>query len=126
MPVAIGQLPVFNALTGSLPCEGAKCLPYQADFSAANEYDFDLTAQWQSQQFSTLQGFYIDNSANSSTVTITCGTTNQTIVVPPQSCGYYTMLMTTPPKFSAVSAGAVVVYIALMNFYVPPTVWKVT
>lgn len=123
---AVNSLPVLNALTGSLPCEGAKALPYVMDFSLAGEYDFDLTQQQQQGQFTTLQGFFIDNSANSDTVTITCNVTDQPIIVPPNSQGYYSMLMTTPPKFTAVSSGAVQVYIALMNFYIPPTVWKVT
>lgn len=123
----LGQLPIFNALTGLLPCEGARALPYVADFSINTEYDFDFTLQFNQKQFTAIQGLYIDNSKNAQSVTVTClGGTEQTIVAPPNSCGYYTLLSTSPPKFSVASSGAVSVFLAFLNFYVPPTVWKTT
>lgn len=125
MAASVTQLPVLNALTGSLPCEGAKALPYTMDFSATNEYDFDFTAQYQQGQFTTVQGCFIDNSLNAATLIITIDGTNQTIVVPKNSCGYYVFLTTTPPKLKITSTGNVSVYVAFINFYVPPTVWSV-
>ena len=121
----IGTLGIQNVLTGGMPCEGAKVLPYVMDFSAASQYDFDLTGQYQGNQFTTLQCAYIDNSANGSSLTISMNVTNQTIVVPKNSCGYFTLVMPAPPKLSVTTAGLVKVYMALMNFYIPPTVWSV-
>lgn len=119
----VNNLSIQNALNGSLPCEGAKVLPYNADFAAAATYDFDLTQQWQQKSFSTVQGFYINNSANLSPVTVTVNGTGQTIVVPASKSGFFIMLMPSPPKLSINSAGGVTVYIAFLNFYVPPIVW---
>lgn len=121
----VSSLPVFNALTGLLPCEGAKAMPYVADFSATTEYDFDFTQQVQNKQFTTVQGLYVDNSANASSVVITVGGTNQTITVKANTCGYYTLLSTGNPSFKITSAGGVSVPLVFLNFYVPPTVWAV-
>lgn len=113
-----------NALDGLIPCEGPKALPYLMDFSAAAEYDFDFTQQWQQQTFSTIQCCYIDNSLNASPVTVTVNGTGQTITCPANSQGFFTLLTVPPPQFAVVSAGSVVVQIIWLNFYIPPTVWS--
>lgn len=114
-----------NALNGLTPCEGPKALNYIMDFTAAAEYDFDLSQQWQQGAFTTVQCAYIDNGLNTSPCFITVNGTGQTITVPPNTCGFYTLLMVDPPKLSIASAGQFQIYVALLNFYVPPTVWKV-
>lgn len=119
-------LPIFNALTGLLPCEGPRALPFDADFSATTEWDFDFTQQWNNKDFTTIQCAYIDNSANAVSATLIVNGTGQTIVAPPNSCGYYTLLATQPPKFALQSTSGGLVHIDFMNFYVPPTVWKTT
>ncbi len=119
----VSNLSIQNALNGQLPCEGAKVLPYIMDFAASVQYDFDLTQQYNQGSFSSVQGFYIDNTGNGSTVVVTVDQTQQTIVVPAGKSGFFIMLMPSPPKLSARSAGAVSVYIGLINFYVPPIVW---
>lgn len=123
MATKVSSLQINNALNGSLPCEGAKVMPYYMDFAAALQFDFDLTFQYNQKQFTTVQGFYIDNHLNGSTVTVTIDGTGQTIVVPANKSGFFIMLMPVPPKFSIASAGAITVYIAFLNFYVPPIVW---
>lgn len=120
----IGSLPVFNALTGLLPCEGAKGLSYSADFSAAQEYDFDFTIQYQNKVFTAIQCVWIDNADSASVAILIVNGSGQRIVAPANSQGYYTLLATSPPKFQFLSAGGVIVPIDFLNFYVPPTVWK--
>lgn len=121
----VTMLAVQNALNGLIPCEGPKALCYAADFSVATEYDFDLTQQFQQNIFTMLQCIFIDNSDNSSVVEVTVNGTGQTFQAPANSCGFYTLLMTSPPKLVLASQGGVVVNVQLLNFYIPPTVWLV-
>ena len=123
MAAPVSSVPVFNALTGLLPCEGAKAMPFVCDFSVTTEYDFDFTLQKNQGQFSTVQGIYVDNSLNASPLQIEVGGTLQNIVVKKQTAGYYTLLTTGNPTLRLISAGGVVVKVVFINFYVPPTVW---
>lgn len=123
MPNATG-LGIVNILNGETPCLGPKCIPYTANFALGNRYDFDLTQFIQNNQLENIQTIYVDNSANGNILTITMVGTNQTVVVPKNSCGYYTILMPKLASFSAVTSGTVLVYFAMLNFYIPPTVWS--
>lgn len=114
---------ILPALNGIVPCEGAKCIPFIGDFSAAASYDFNFTQVQQSKQISTIQCVYVDNTANASNLTISIDTTNQTIVVPANSAGFFTIIA---PQFTvahATTAGVVKVYFAFLNYYIPPIVW---
>ncbi len=116
-----------NTANGSAPCEGPRALSYNLDFSVASSYDVDLTQQFQGGQFTTIQGFYCDNSQNASPLIVTCGGTGQTLVVPPFACAYLPMLQTLPPKFNVATAGLIAnIFISFFNFYIPPMVWKTT
>ncbi len=120
----VGEIGIQNAMNGALPCEGPKVLPYAADFNASTTYDFDLTQQFNQKAFTTLQGLFCDNSANGSPVTVTVNGTGQTFTIKKNTCGFYILLMPdSGPKFSLASAGAVSVYFAFLNYYVPPEVW---
>lgn len=121
---SVGTLPVENALMGSLPCEGARVLAFIADFSLATEYDFDLSSQFNNGIFTTLQTAYIDNSLSGQPTSIFIPAVQQTLTCPPNSQGYFSLLMTNPPNFQFSSSGGVNVGIQLMNFYIPPTVWS--
>jgi hypothetical protein len=117
-----GMSPVLN---GQMPCEGPKALSFNLDFTAATEYDFDLTPYQQQGQFTTVQTAYVDNSANPSTLTINVHGTMHNIVIGPNEAGYVAIIAPTPTKFSVVTAGLInPINLVLLNFYVPPAIWK--
>lgn len=121
--VAIGAFPTNNGL---IPCEGCKTIPFTFDFNAFLAYLVDLTLQQDQKKISVIQSVYIDNSLNlTNTLSIDVDTTGQHLVFPQKSCGYVPLLVPTPSKLTFSSAGAVVVGVQLLNFYIPPTVWGV-
>lgn len=116
----------FAIQNGAVPCEGTKAFPFNLDFTGGkNAYAIDLTAQYQQKQFTTLQTVWIDNSANASPLEIIANTTNQVIVAPPMSQGFYAILQPTPPKFQVQTNGGIVLQIILLNFYIPPFMWQI-
>lgn len=124
IPSPGGQFPVTN---GAVPCEGTKAFPFLLDFTGGkNAYVIDLTAQFQQKQFTTMQTAFVDNSANTDTLEIICNTTNQVIVCPALSQGYYALLSPSPPKLQVQTNGGLILEIILLNFYIPPEVWIIT
>lgn len=119
------NLNMQNVMNGTVPCEGPKSFSFELDFTVATEYDFDFTNEYQRQQFTTLQCAYVDNSQNTSPLTITMNGTSQTIVCPKNACGFFPLLATMPPRGKVETAGAVArVYVGFLNYYIPPTVWS--
>jgi len=114
----------IQSANGFQPCEGPRCLSYNLDFSAATEYDFDLTQQQQQGQFTTLQTVYIDNSSNAAALTLTVQGTNQVITWAPNTQGFVTIVSQVPAKFSISTSGGILIAVQLMNFYIPPAMWK--
>lgn len=107
------------------PCEGPKAASISLDFTANGTYDLDLTNDQAQGKVSMIQGLYVDNNANSDTLTITVQGSNQKIIVKGNTQGYYPVLCPNPPKFTFVSSGnvnGVVVY--LLNFPVQPATWQ--
>ena len=109
---------------GCPPKEGYESETVDLDFSVANSIDVDLSVQQGKGNFSAVQTVYVNNSQNASPVNITMTQTNQVIVAPPQSCGYYNLLQPTPPRLNFTSAGGVLVRVQCMNFYLPGVVWS--
>lgn len=120
-PSNLGALPLLN---GTAPCEGAKCVPYTADFSQNGEYDFDFTAMQNGGQISTIQTVFVDNTLNANNLVLTVTGSGQRIQVPKNSAGFFTILAPRPTKIQAVTTGLVLVYFGFINFYIPPTVWS--
>jgi hypothetical protein len=117
------DFPVFNAL---VPKEGPKIIPMSFDFSAAAGYAVNLLSQYQKKVISGVQCIYIDNSLNSSPVTLTFGTSNQKIICPPLTQGYFPVLMPNAPSMTIASAGGVVVPIDLINVPIQSQVWPIS
>lgn len=118
----IGAMPTRN---GETPCEGQKTIPFTFDFAAFAEFDVDLEQLQQAKAFTSAQCLYVDNSLNTSTLIIICGVTGQRVVFPKNACGYIPLLLATPATIQFQSAGAFVVGVQIMNFYIPPTIWTV-
>lgn len=109
---------------GVVPCEGAKCVPFIADFNLASVYDFDFTTAQQGGQISSIQTVFIDNSANGSALVITIDGTQQSFSVKANTCGFYILIAPMATRVHATTVGLVKVYFAFLNFYIPPTVWS--
>lgn len=111
---------------GEIPCEGQKTIPFVFDFAANTDYTVDCEQLQQTRTFTSVQSAYIDNSLNGSTVVLIVENSGQRIVIPPNACAYVPLLAPTPARILFQSAGLFVVKAQLMNFYIPPAVWKVT
>lgn len=109
---------------GAPPCSGAKCIPYNADFSANAQYDFDFSQQIQGGQIDNIQTAFVDNTLNPQNLVLTINGTSQRIQIAKNTAGYYSLLTPSLPKVSATTTGLVLVYFAFLNFYIPPTVWS--
>jgi len=107
------------------PCGGPKHIPFTPDFSAASSYDYDFSNQIQDNTFPDPQGIYIDNSNNTSPVTVTVQATNHRVICPGQSQGYFLLLFTgTNGKVTFSSTGNVKIAAFIYNTPVMPAVWS--
>jgi hypothetical protein len=101
----------------------AQAVPLFLDFSADTTYQLNTEGARQFSNIDRIQGIWIDNAANTSTVTITASSTTQRLIIPAQSQGYYAMLITTPTVLTFVSGGGVLVNIELINVPVVTHSW---
>jgi len=104
---------------------GPLAIPMLADLSAATSFDIDLSA-WQEQKLiDFINGVYIDNADNGSAVDLICNGTNQKVICPANSQGYFTLMIPNPPTFRAETAGGVVVPLIFYNIPMFPIVWSI-
>lgn len=117
-----------SALRGSMGCppkEGPVSLRVDFDFpTLGTSIDADLSPVHNRGDMTSVQSIYVDNSQNTSILTITANGTNQRIVVPPQSQGYIPILVIDPPTFNFSTVGAFVVPVQFLNYYMPPFIWS--
>lgn len=107
------------------PGIGAVSLTVNLDFvHLGQDINIDLQPIQQTGKMGSVQSIYIDNSANAQPMTITVDGTLQTLTIPPQSCGYYTLLATNPPRFKFHTTGVFVIRVQFLNYYVPGNVWS--
>jgi hypothetical protein len=100
-------------------------LTVEFDFPTLGQnIDVDLQPIQLLGDLSSVQALYIDNSANTSPLVITCNGTNQRIVIPPQSCGYVHLLVINPAQFLFHTTGAFVVPVQFLNYFVPTFIWS--
>lgn len=112
---------VYNT---ALPCKGLKTIPILIDFSLGTTFTLDLSLI-QSQAFMDwVQTIYVENSANTSGITITMEASKQVIKFPASSEGYLPILQPNPAKITLTCTNPVQVIIQLMNFYVGPYIWN--
>lgn len=103
---------------------GPLALPYYADLSSATSADIDLSAETQQGFIDFINGVYIDNLDNGSNFSITCGGTNQKVICPANSQGYFSLMVPNPPTFIAQSGGGVKVPLIFYNIPIFPFVWS--
>lgn len=121
----LAEFPVaYN--NASPPKEGNRAIPVNFDFTTATSYTFDFSQVIAQKKLSFVQTLYIDNSANAQPLTLVIQGTNQTIIAPPASQGYYAALITGIAKVTIGTTGNVVVPIEFLNFVVAPVVWGTT
>lgn len=116
----------FPAFNNKIPSEGPRYIPMTFAFDTYSTWEVDMTIIQQQGKISTLQAFYIDNSANTNALSITMGLGAQTIDVPAGAQGYVTVLVNNVPKFSVTSiqAAGQVANVFALNFPVTNAVWE--
>lgn len=108
------------------PKEGPRAIPLQFDFTVQASYAVDLQIQQASQKFSFIQTVFVDNSNNTSALSLQFDILNQTINVPARMQGYFPVLVVNPPRMVATSAGGTKATVFLLNFPVAPAMWPGT
>lgn len=93
-----GTFGINNAV---IPRGGPKTVRAILDFSNVVEILIDGQQIVSEGRIEYLQGFFVDNSDNNVTISFTMSATNQRIVVPANSQGYYAMLIPNDPKIIA-------------------------
>jgi hypothetical protein len=108
-----------------VPDEGPKAIPLLMDFSAAGEYDVDLTLQQEQGRISMIQTVFIDLSGASNDLTLTLPISGQVIVAKAGTQGYYSVLCPTPPRlnFSMPTSGGTLVPVFLINVPMSGVTW---
>lgn len=115
-------IPVFNQL---VPNEGPKQITLNMDFTAANEYAFDLEQQISEGVIWGVQSLYYDNLPNNVDVTLTVLTTDQSMKFQAGWQGYRPVLMALPPKGKfACTGGAGIFAVKLLNIPMPFGEWS--
>lgn len=108
------------------PKQGRAIYTTDLDFSAPEEYQFDFTLLEQAELVGLIKTLYLDNSVNPKAVEITVSQTQQYIVCPPFSVGYFPIIAEVNSRVTLVSEGGATdkCYAAFMNYDVPPVVWS--
>lgn len=121
----LGYLP-NNVQTGDAACEGRKSITTIIDFNIGLNFSLDLTSIQQMQNWiRSVQCLYIDNADNAFAITLTMGVTNQRVIVPANSQGYYPVLQPNPPVLQFVSGSVGTLKIQILNFFLPPYIWTI-
>jgi hypothetical protein len=93
-----GTFGVNNAI---IPRGGPKVVRAILDFSNVSEILIDGQQIVSQGQIEYLQGFYVDNADNNVSISFVMSATNQRIVVPANTQGYYSLLIPNDPKIVA-------------------------
>ena len=119
--VAVIPFEVFN---GPFPLEGPKAIPFICQFTGSiGAIPIDFTGIFQRGLITLIQTVFIDNSNNTQETTLVANGTNQTIIAPSQSQGYYNIAVTNPPRFIVSSGGGVNVPMQFLNVAVTSSIW---
>lgn len=107
-----------------IPDEGPKSIALTLDFSQATQYTLDLQNLIQRNFISMIQGIFLDNSANGSTLAVSFEGAGQTIKIAPNRQGYRIVLCPNPVnQITFTSTGGVAVSVNLLNFPVTNSDW---
>jgi hypothetical protein len=119
--------PVDIALWNGVPvAENPLTIPLLFDFTAAQSYSIDLEQLRQRGVLSSVQTVFLDNKGGDAPLILTASTTQQTVICPAQSQGYFAVLMAPPLRFTlSCTAGSSQTPVFLMNIEISGAVWKV-
>lgn len=123
----------FATDNGRLPAAEGKQFPnplamyYPVNFAAASEVLLDFLDAELMAQIDLVQTIFIDNADNPNAFILTIGISNQRLICPPNSQGYFPILVPRHATFVAESTvGAVTVYLQFINVPMAMNCWGVT
>lgn len=121
----LGQ--TFGIANVVVPAGGPKVVPALVDFSNNAQVLLDGSAIVQGGKIEYLQGVFVDNSANLNNLSLQMSTTNQTIIVPKKSQGYFAIMAPDPPQILAMTTltNGLVIPMFFYNVPIQPAVWSV-
>ena len=115
----------FGIANVVVPSGGPKCVPANVDFTSVASVTLDGQQIVTQGKIEYLQGVFIDNSANPNNLTLTMSTTNQVIICPKQSQGYFSIMVPDPPQIIAATPIGLVISMFFYNVPIQPCVWSV-
>lgn len=116
--------PAYKTASESFPKSGNRELPIRLDFTLTGTIFDDLTPEMQASQIETIQSVYIDNSANTATLTLTIlGPIPQVIQAQPFTQGYYPVISSGTLRYRAVANAGQTINIIFSNTEKKYTVW---
>lgn len=113
---------VISAFVMKIPKEGPRYVPLSFDFTQYVTFGVDMMLLKQQGHISSIQGLWIDNSANTAPVTIDTGQ-GQKISIPAGYQAYMPIVLNDNPKFNVSSTGTAC-QMQAFNWPVFPQVWK--
>lgn len=115
----------FGIANVVVPAGGPKCVPVMVDFTGVASVLLDGQAIVSQGKIEYLQGVFIDNSSNINNLSLTMSTTNQVIICPKKSQGYFTIMVPDPPQIVAATPIGVTIPMFFYNVPIQPGVWSV-
>lgn len=102
---------------------GPLAVPISPDWTVQQSYLVDLSIQNQFGTIDMVQTLFMDNSQSSAPLYAVNAVSQQTIICPAKSQGYFPFLCPQPSRFTLMSTGGVRASIECLNFPVQPAVW---
>jgi hypothetical protein len=124
----MAQVGAYNAnqvMLAAAPREGPMVVSWNVDFTAQTAYTFDLTSIQSLGRISMVQTIFVDNSQSSVPLYMYMATTNQRIIIPPQSQAYMPCVLTNKIAVVLQSTSGLVIPIQALNVAMNATVWSV-
>lgn len=105
---------------------GPTAVPVKFDFSLQSIYQIDMSILNNFQTIDFVQTIYIDNADNAFPCIVYNPTSQQRIIAPPYTQGWYPFICPNPGRFTVSASGANITYMELVNFPVAPATWNAT
>jgi hypothetical protein len=103
-------------------CGPTKMFRYQINLVTTPNFELDFTQQFQGGQIAAIQSIFVDNSLNTSTLTLSLNS-NVDIKVPARAQGYIRLLCDSPPKINGSSLGTQIIEIFPLSFPTDTFIW---
>lgn len=117
------QLAAYKFFYGFAPKRDALALALNLDFSVNNPYSVNLSEQVSQDIIEFAQTLFIDNSSNTSTLTVECGTSKQVVSIPGGYQAYMPVICPNAPHFKFTTTGTPIIPVQILNVPLPPMVW---